>query len=439
MEYLELLNINVLLQNAVQYIDMIVGGNEFAAGAIIAGMMGIATYTARAIPSRIFQQVKKHTTTTLEMNSTNISYHQFAKFLQDKGFADKSRYIKVGNGFYGSDSSVKQIGYGVQLFWVNWYTPIIVNSYKEDSQSKAIKEFIVLTKLGRDHAYFDKMLIEVADEAEDHTVTKFNKYEDGYQEFITTLPKRRLDTIALPQSSIDKLLAAIDSFVTKEEWYVKHQIPYQLGILLFGPPGTGKTSLIKAIAAYMDKDICYVDSEAALTSAAQNVNNTIIVVEEVDTMTLGKRESDDDGQSNVDEILGIKPKKKEEDELTKAFSSLEKRTLGKVLNALDGIISNHGRVIVLTTNHADVLDPALLRPGRIDLQLEIGFMDSETLNKMIKRFFPDYEERNVEVIYGVSPADVQNDVILGLGPNALLQKYTKNNLIVLEDEDNGTE
>ena len=434
MEFIELLNINELLRNVVQYIDMIVDGNEFASGAIIAGLMATGTYMMRAVPAKIWHQVTKHTTTTLELNSTNVSYHQLAKFLQDKGFADKSRYIKIGNGFWGNEGSIKQIGYGVQLFWMNWYTPILVNAYKEDSQGKNVKEFLTLQKLGRDHTFFDRMLKDVAEDTEDKTVTKFNTYSDGYQEFVTTLPKRRLDTIAIPQSSVDKLLGAIDSFVNKEEWYLKHQIPYQLGILLFGPPGTGKTSLIKAIAAYMDKDICYVDSENALTDAAQNVNNTIIVVEEVDTMTLGKR--DEEEPSRIERAPGVK---KEKDDFQETMKAIDKRTLGRVLNALDGIISNHGRVIVLTTNHAEILDPALLRPGRIDLQLEIGYMCSETLNQMIKRFFPDYEERNVEVIPNISPADVQNDIILGLGPNDLLEKYTKNNIIILEDQDNGTD
>ena len=102
----------------------------------------------------------------------------------------------------------------------------------------------------------------------------------------------------------------------------------------------------------------------------------------------------------------------------------DKKTLGKVLNALDGIITNHGRIIILTTNHKEVLDPALVRPGRIDLQLELGYLCSETLNSLLARFFPDYKKRDLSVKAGISPVFVQNDIILGLTESEIIHKYT---------------
>ena len=166
----------------------------------------------------------------------------------------------------------------------------------------------------------------------------------------------------------------------------------------------------------MDRDICFVDHEAALIKAAQTVKNSIIVVEEVDTLAGEKRD-----ESNSSLTLEKKDEVSGED---KFFRSLNKRVLGKILNALDGIFSNHGRIIIMTTNHADILDPALLRPGRIDLQIEVGHMCSETLNSFLKRFFSDYEPRHINIKDGVSPAEVQGDIILGMGPKALIKKYS---------------
>jgi len=106
------------------------------------------------------------------------------------------------------------------------------------------------------------------------------------------------------------------------------------------------------------------------------------------------------------------------------IKAYDKKTLGKILGALDGIISNHGRVIILTTNHAEILDSALIRPGRIDVQIEVGYMISETFNSFLKRFFPEYKERDVNLKDGITPVQIQNDIILGLTPSELIEKYS---------------
>lgn len=425
MEY----DVSELLTMTVSYIDGIVGGNEFAAGAVIAGLMGTITYSLRQLPQSAFNLLIKHTTTSLELNSTNDSYHYFAKYLQDEGFANKSRFIKVGNGRWGRDENIKQIGYGTQVFWINWHTPVLITSYKEDSTSSEVKEFLTLKKIGRDHKFFNNMLTHIDTKSQDENSTKFYRFTDGYQSLITAQPKRRMETVALTNDTLRQLYNAIDSFVSKEQWYIKHQIPYQLGILLYGPPGTGKTSLIKAIAAYMKQDICYVDSDVALTGAAQIVNDAIIVAEEADTLCMESRSTGTQSElpdNNVPIAAGqtVAPPRKPTSEIDMLMDSFDKKILGKILNALDGIISNHGRVIILTTNHVDVLDPALLRPGRIDLQLEIGYVCEETFNQFLSRFFPDHAYVKCTVKSGVSPAVIQNDIILGFSRDELITKYT---------------
>ena len=98
--------------------------------------------------------------------------------------------------------------------------------------------------------------------------------------------------------------------------------------------------------------------------------------------------------------------------------------LGVVLNALDGVISHHGRVVVMTTNNKDNLDKALLRPGRIDLQLELDYLCSETFNELLSKFFEDYTPREYTMKNKIAHVDVQNDIILGKTSDDIVKKYT---------------
>lgn len=400
-----------LMIGVVEYIDLVVGGNEFASGAVIAGLLGMTTYALREWPMKIINTIIKHTTTSLQLNSTNESYHQLSQYLKDKNITSQSRHLKVGNGQWGGDKGIKELGYGQQIFWWNWYTPLLISSSKEDSAANTVKEFITIKKLGRSHFLFDRLISNLKDENFDPTVTKYYKYDDNYKRFITQQKKRSLDTMALPDELITYLKNTIDAFVAKESWYSDHQIPYQLGILLYGPPGTGKTSLIKAIACYMNKDICYVQDEVSLIKAVGEVKSEIIVAEEVDTMYLTKRE--DTKKEGVNQDL---------------IEMLGSATLGKLLNALDGVITNHGRIIIMTTNHESTLDPALIRPGRIDIHLRIDFVCSETFNLLIGKFFKsEHKAKTFKMENKITPVMIQNDIILGLSYEEVINKYTRSN------------
>jgi mitochondrial chaperone BCS1 len=125
--------------------------------------------------------------------------------------------------------------------------------------------------------------------------------------------------------------------------------------LLYGPPGTGKTSFTQAIAGACGLHICYLNlaggnlNDDSLNTLLNSTEvNSIILLEDIDAIFQGResvQEKRDGGQSVT-------------------FSGL--------LNALDGVRSQEGRILIMTTNHKDKLDPALLRPGRADRCIELG-------------------------------------------------------------------
>ncbi|XP_050383147.1 AAA-ATPase At2g18193-like [Argentina anserina] len=168
------------------------------------------------------------------------------------------------------------------------------------------------------------------------------------------------DTLAMDPELKRTIIEDLDRFVRRKEFYRKVGKAWKRGYLLYGPPGTGKSSLIAAMANYLKFDVY----DLELTSVYDNSelrrillstsNRSILVIEDIDcSVDIQNRESEEESneQSNT------------------------KVTLSGLLNFIDGLWSSCGdeRIIVFTTNNKDKLDPALLRPGRMDVHIHMSY------------------------------------------------------------------
>jgi hypothetical protein len=188
--------------------------------------------------------------------------------------------------------------------------------------------------------------------------------------------------------SKDRLRKQLDYFINNKQEYSRLGRPYHLGLLLHGQPGTGKTSCIKAIANYLNKRILLVNlndvkTVEMLLTIFQAYSDHIIVFEEVDCS----------GQNFLLDrsLLSVK----QPNTPVNDGSSSDLLTLGTFLEAIDGMIESDGRICIFTTNYPDRLDKALIRPGRIDLVLEIKNMRSIDVFDMYKLWFNDVIPKNV--------------------------------------------
>jgi chaperone BCS1 len=216
----------------------------------------------------------------------------------------------------------------------------------------------------------------------------------------------------------EELMNRLNSFANREKYKVLG-LPETLGLLFYGAPGTGKTSCIKAIAQYLDMSIIIVPMNKIKTkkrleelffSTRINTpqNKRIYVFEEIDCngwenivrdRSLIKEDNcDNDNASEnsiVDKITDVlkphhnKNKKEEEDKLT----------LGGILEVIDGLIECPGRIIIMTTNHKEHLDSALLRPGRIDMEIEFKKLRNSHIAEIYKKWYGhDLEEYKAQEI-----------------------------------------
>lgn len=178
-------------------------------------------------------------------------------------------------------------------------------------------------------------------------------------------PVRPPVSVILPGDMMGELLRDVDDFIANESYYIEHGLPYHRGYMLEGPPGTGKTSLIEAVAVHTARSLYTLSlasfpNDAELQEAmAALPENAILVIEDIDTT----RKASHNREVNQD-------------------PSNSGVTLGGLLNALDGLATPPGLLTFMTTNAAEKLDPALLRNGRTDYRLHLGYLTQEHFNKM---------------------------------------------------------
>lgn len=244
---------------------------------------------------------------------------------------------------------------------------------------------------------------------------------DGYTywEKTQTISKRRLSTIYLPDDVKRNIVNTINGFFASREYYKRHGIAHNLKILLYGPPGTGKDSIAKMIASEWNRNLYYVTGGKdgkfipnALVDSGDDVNYPLFLVSDIDKYPFLINEPDVD----IEKDPGSK------DEQMKY-----KQCFGSMINALDGILSGEGRIIVMTTNHIEKFSPTFTRPGRIDLKMEIGYVTPEVLRKYVKDFYNVDLPENVKLRNNqLTIADMQFDVVfLKLTSDEFIKKHTK--------------
>ncbi|KAL1751007.1 hypothetical protein FB107DRAFT_266954 [Schizophyllum commune] len=206
--------------------------------------------------------------------------------------------------------------------------------------------------------------------------------------------KRPMSSIVLQPGVKDMLLADCKDFLASEEWYAERGIPFRRGYLLHGVPGSGKTSLIHSLAGELGLDIYVVSlsskgmSDNTLTTLMGHVpSRCILLLEDLDAaFTRGiSRDANSTGVPTTTAATVSTSKDANNNNDNNDGSTL---SLSGLLNSLDGVAAAEGRLLFATTNHIERLDPALSRPGRMDVWVNFTNATKWQAEGIFKCFFP---------------------------------------------------
>ncbi|KAL5348038.1 hypothetical protein ACLOAV_006518 [Pseudogymnoascus australis] len=304
-------------------------------------------------------------------------------------------------------------GLGTHIFWYKGRLMVFRRSAPNDRSYGPIseREEISISSFGRDPTKLKELLIECRklflDSDEDKTVIFRGGNKPGTMSETawvrsTARVSRPMSTVVMDESTKADLLADMRDYLHPhtQRWYWNRGIPYRRGYLLYGAPGTGKSSLSLAIAGYFKLKIYIVslnspsmNEESLGTLFSELPQRCVVLLEDIDTAGLTNARN---SEASEDAAAAMAVKKVQKDpsqppSVVAGTPPAGRISLSALLNVLDGVSSQEGRILIMTTNHIDKLDEALIRPGRVDMTIKFQLSDAAMMKTLFTSIFTTLE------------------------------------------------
>jgi mitochondrial chaperone BCS1 len=367
------------------------GQNQFASGGLLLMIVGAIGVYVRSLPLRLWSWVIHQTTMMLTVTDDDTAFEWIKEWFLEQKFMKRVRWLDLDTSLRGDDAALipapgnHRFWYGGRPFWV-WF------SRKDETQGWTPRRLESLTfrTIGRDPEFLKRFVKQVVacHKRKIRLASYLYHYNEAWR-YVQAYTPRVLDSVILKPGEKEQLVEDIRTFRASYERYSKLGVPYHRGYLLYGPPGTGKTSLVSALGAKFGMSIYAMNltevNDRTLKIAIGSVPaNSIILFEDIDCMKAGNRRP----ETGEWAVKGVQIPGSEKADPADRLGV----TLSGLLNVVDGFHAPENVLFVMTTNKIEALDPALLRPGRIDYKLFLGNAAHAQKAELYRRFFPQASE-----------------------------------------------
>jgi chaperone BCS1 len=370
------------------------GQNQFASGGLLLMVVGSVGVFLRSLPERLWKGLVAQTTMSVTVKDDDEAFKWVKEWFVEQEFLKRIRKLDLDTSLRGAEIALLPAP-GRHLFRRGRRPYSVSFSRSEDTRGRGQRrvESLIFKTIGRDQRIIREFVAEVVacQHRKRERSSSLYLYDGGWDSIVAYSP-RLIESVLLKPGEKEHLIQDVERFRSSRLRYQRLGVPFHRGYLLYGPPGTGKTSLVSGLAATFGMSIYVVNlaelNDRTLKNAMNGVpENSVILFEDIDCMkTATRRLETDEGQ--VQQEGGVK-------------TSVEARStnqsgvsLSGLLNVLDGFSAPESVIYVMTTNDAETIDPALLRPGRIDYKLFLGLACESQKVALYRRFFPDASEQD---------------------------------------------
>lgn len=348
--------------------------------------------------------LKNHFGVSLNLHLQPYTYRLFLKWLKkyDKHF--KEHIIKKDQIYLKDVDFITSIDHRTYVRVTTQTAIVNALSEYDKRNNPPINEFDVnLYIFGknayREAKYIRENIINVINHGCYIITSSNNKYGDNNKIYYKEINNRSVNSVFLNDNIKENIINFTQNFFNNRSLYSERNLNYKTGILLYGEPGTGKTTISNMLSSVFNCDIVLINMSEFVNINTTELTNTInaddktyfVVLEDIDCV-IGDRNSETDDLEN-------------------------KKNVNKLLQFLDSTSSPNNVVFIATTNHIEKLDDAIIRDGRFDLTVNITNFDKNTAYKMCKSFgFNDtickrILSENLDENETINPAKLQNIIL----------------------------
>lgn len=336
-----------------------------------------------------------------------MQYTAFLKWFSKNSWFNWSRIITL-DGESRNEFGAVGPGVGTHIFMFKrrfFFFRII----EKDSQGTHLSKYsISISVIGRSKQPLYDLMDAFMDQTDPaNYITMFDANKTDWT-WVTRTEKRRAGTMIIQKNVQEELFEPLKEFVVSREWYLERGLDYKFCALLYGPPGTGKSSIAREVANILGRNLYKMspDGDISYTSLFQGAKGGVVLIEDIDAYGIARKRTS--AVTDVEAGIAIPTNKTstgstltpinqddgedKADSLGDALSEFLGGSLSDLLNGLQGVIPLDDVIVLITTNHPEKLDPALIRDSRVDRRIPVDYFSHEDIVKYIKLMYKtDYQ------------------------------------------------